>query len=57
MLTLNFNWVIVKRRYSATLSTVTESAAEKVVIACLDALEGGDFEKLRTFLSDGGFFY
>ena len=39
------------------MNTMTESAAEKVVTAYLDALEGRDFEKLRTFLSDSGFCY
>ena len=36
---------------------MTESAAEKIVIAYLDALEDRDFEQLRTFLSDTGFSY
>jgi limonene-1,2-epoxide hydrolase len=36
---------------------VTESAAGKIVTAYLDALEGRDFEKLRTFLSDSRFSY
>ena len=36
---------------------MTESAAEKIVTAYLDALEGRDFEKLRTFLSDSRFSY
>ena len=39
------------------MNTMTESAAEKIVTAYLDALEGRDFEKLRTFLSDNGFSY
>ena len=36
---------------------MSESAAEKIVGAYLDALEGRDFERLRTFLSDTGFSY
>ena len=36
---------------------MSESAAEKIVGAYLDALEGRDFEGLRTFLSDTGFSY
>ena len=36
---------------------MTESAAEKIVTAYLDALEDRDFERLRTFLSDTGFSY
>ena len=36
---------------------MTESVAEKIVTAYLDALEDRDFEQLRTFLSDTGFFY
>ena len=36
---------------------MTESAAEKIVTAYLDALEDRDFEQLRTFLSDTGFSY
>ena len=36
---------------------MSESAAEKIVSAYLDALEGRDFERLRTFLSDTGFSY
>ena len=39
------------------MNTMTESAAEKIVTAYLDALEGRDFEKLRTFLSDSRFSY
>ena len=34
-----------------------ESEAEKIVTAFLDALEDRDFERLRTFLTDTGFFY
>jgi hypothetical protein len=36
---------------------MTESAAESIVTAYLDALEGRDFEQLRTYLSDTGFSY
>jgi ketosteroid isomerase-like protein len=36
---------------------MTESAAEDIVTAYLDALEDRDFEKLRSFLSDSGFSY
>jgi len=36
---------------------MSESAAEKIVSAYLDALEDRDFERLRTFLSDTGFSY
>ena len=36
---------------------MSESAAGKIVSAYLDALEGRDFERLRTFLSDIGFSY
>ena len=36
---------------------MTESAAESIVTAYLDALEGRDFERLRTYLSDTGFSY
>ncbi len=36
---------------------MTESAAEEIVTAYLDALEDRDFERLRTFLSDAGFSY
>lgn len=36
---------------------MSESAAEKIITAYLDALEGRDFERLRTFLSDTGFSY
>jgi hypothetical protein len=36
---------------------MTESAAEEIVTAYLDALEDRDFERLRTFLSDTGFSY
>jgi ketosteroid isomerase-like protein len=36
---------------------MTESAAEEIVTAYLEALEDRDFERLRTFLSDTGFSY
>jgi hypothetical protein len=36
---------------------MTESAAEGIVTAYLEALEDRDFERLRTFLSDTGFSY
>ena len=36
---------------------MTESAAERVVSAYLDALEGRNFERLRSYLSDTGFSY
>ena len=36
---------------------MSETAAEKIVTAYLDALENRDFERLRRFLSDTGFSY
>jgi ketosteroid isomerase-like protein len=36
---------------------MTESAAKSIVTAYLDALEGRDFERLRSYLSDTGFSY
>ena len=36
---------------------MTESAAERIVSAYFDALEGRDFERLRSYLSDTGFSY
>jgi hypothetical protein len=39
------------------LGYMSEPAPEKIVAAYLDALEGRDFERLRTFLSDAGFSY
>ncbi len=36
---------------------MSETAAEKIVTAYLDALENRDFERLRSFLSDTGFSY
>ena len=34
-----------------------ESDAERIVTAYLDALEGRDFERLRSYLTDTGFSY
>jgi len=39
------------------LDSMSETAAEKIVTAYLDALENRDFERLRSFLSDTGFSY
>ena len=36
---------------------MSETAAEKIVTAYLDALENRDFERLHRFLSDTGFSY
>ena len=36
---------------------MAESDAESIVTAYLDALEGRDFERLRSYLSDAGFSY
>ena len=36
---------------------MAESGAESIVTAYLDALEGRDFERLRSYLSDTGFSY
>ena len=36
---------------------MVESDAESIVTAYLDALEGRDFERLRSYLSDTGFSY